>query len=64
MVGPERTRRDGRSRHRSVTAYTQPTVTAARSSPPIEDAPGFDERRAAAGLQPFADYEACIKAET
>jgi hypothetical protein len=44
---------------------TQFTVTGGTFEPhPIEDPQGLDERRAAAGLEPFADYEARIKAET
>ena len=44
---------------------TQFTVTGGTFEPyPIEDPLGLVERRAAAGLEPFADYEARIKAET
>lgn len=43
---------------------TQFTVTGGTFGPyPIEDPARLDERRAAAGLQPFADYEARMKAE-
>jgi hypothetical protein len=43
---------------------TQFTVTGGTFGPcPIEDPPRLDERRAAAGLEPFADYESRIKAE-
>jgi hypothetical protein len=44
---------------------TQFTVTGGTFGPyPIEDPMGLDERRAAAGLEPFADYEARIRADT
>jgi len=41
---------------------TQFTVTSGTFGPyPIENPLGLDQRRAAAGLEPFADYEARIK---
>jgi hypothetical protein len=43
---------------------TQFTVTSGNFGPyPVEDPQRLDERRAAAGLEPFADYEGRIKAE-
>jgi hypothetical protein len=44
---------------------TQFTATGGTFGPhPIEDPLRLDERRAAAGLEPYADYEARMKAET
>jgi len=44
---------------------TQFTVTDGEFGPrPIEDPQGLDERRAEAGLEPFADYEARTRAQS
>lgn len=44
---------------------TQFTVTSGTFQPcPIEDPPRLDERRAAAGLEPFAAYEARMQADS
>jgi hypothetical protein len=42
---------------------TQFSVTGGEFGPdPVEDLPRLDERRAQAGLEPFADYEARMRA--
>jgi hypothetical protein len=44
---------------------TQFTVTGGEFGPhPIEDPQRLDERRAAAGLEPFADYEARMRTQS
>jgi hypothetical protein len=49
---------------RSQLYGTQFTATRGRLGPyPIEDPPRLDQRRAQAGLEPFAVYEARMRAE-